>query len=218
MTDFNFFALDIELWRIGGSAMAPKFDVVSQPNDWSKSDKEQAAAAHARTFTESQQCHLELWTQFRQYLEENGSPLRTNRPSKDRWTSLSVGRTDFSLALFNNKEGRSGANLSPTGPDAKAHFRPIEARHKAQVETRLAPLGEVEWRLMPHAKESQIMVHRRVSPVDWATCLTLDAWMASAVTTMNELFRPIVKSLDASAYQSQPSTDLGPAADLVLAD
>lgn len=32
----NFFGLEIELWRIGDSPMAPKFNVVSQPNDWTK--------------------------------------------------------------------------------------------------------------------------------------------------------------------------------------
>jgi hypothetical protein len=34
--DINFFGLEVELWRIGDSAPAPKFNVVSQPNDWSR--------------------------------------------------------------------------------------------------------------------------------------------------------------------------------------
>jgi len=29
----NFFGLEVELWRIGDSALAPKFNVVSKPND-----------------------------------------------------------------------------------------------------------------------------------------------------------------------------------------
>jgi hypothetical protein len=33
---FNFFGLEIELWRIGESPIAPKFNLVSKPNDWSK--------------------------------------------------------------------------------------------------------------------------------------------------------------------------------------
>ena len=33
---FSFFGLEIELWRIGDSPMAPKFNVVSHPNDWTK--------------------------------------------------------------------------------------------------------------------------------------------------------------------------------------
>ena len=32
----NFFAIRMELWKIGDSQIAPKFHVISQPNDWSK--------------------------------------------------------------------------------------------------------------------------------------------------------------------------------------
>jgi len=32
--NFNFFGLEIELWRIGDSPIAPKFNVVSKPNEW----------------------------------------------------------------------------------------------------------------------------------------------------------------------------------------
>ena len=33
---FNFFGLEVELWQIGESAVAPKFNAVCKPNDWSK--------------------------------------------------------------------------------------------------------------------------------------------------------------------------------------
>jgi hypothetical protein len=33
---FNFFGLEIELWRIENSPVAPKFNVVCKPNDWTK--------------------------------------------------------------------------------------------------------------------------------------------------------------------------------------
>ena len=32
----NFFGLEVELWRIGDSPFAPKFNVVSRPNKWSR--------------------------------------------------------------------------------------------------------------------------------------------------------------------------------------
>src|SRR5687767_12701248 len=66
-TTINFFGLEIELWRIGDSPLAPKFNVVSKPNDWSKTVRESTSAASAATPTSTQQLHLEFWTQFRQY-------------------------------------------------------------------------------------------------------------------------------------------------------
>jgi hypothetical protein len=62
---FDFFGLEVELWRIGDSAMAPKFNVVSKPNDWSDSVREQAAAVHSGQFSETQQRHLEFWSSGR---------------------------------------------------------------------------------------------------------------------------------------------------------
>ena len=40
-TDGNigFFLLEIELWQIGDSEKAPRFNVVEKPNDWSKTMK-----------------------------------------------------------------------------------------------------------------------------------------------------------------------------------
>jgi hypothetical protein len=34
--DFSFFAIEIELWRIGNSPPAPRFNVIASPNDWPK--------------------------------------------------------------------------------------------------------------------------------------------------------------------------------------
>ncbi len=212
---FDFFGLEVELWRIGGSAMAPKFNVVSKPNDWSKSVREQAAAVHSGQFTETQQRHREFWTQFRAYIEDADSAMLPTRPSTDHWSSVPVGRSYFSLILFNNfKDGRSGVYLSMTGPNAKAHYRLIEEKYREQVTARLTPLGEPIWRPMLGAKESKIAVHRLVSPSDPTTWPELNAWMASTLRVMHDLFRPIVRTLDASEYQPEegalPVTPPGP--------
>ena len=35
--EIRFFGIEVELWRIGDSPPAPKFNIVSKPNDWTKS-------------------------------------------------------------------------------------------------------------------------------------------------------------------------------------
>ncbi len=194
---FNFFGLEIELWRIGDSPLAPKFNVVSQPNDWTRSVMEQAAARGE--MTASEQLHFDFWTQFRDYLEERGSPVRVTRPSGNHWTNAPVGRSNFALAAWNNmRDGRSGVQLEIAGPDAKAHFRLVEDRHSALVEDRLGTLGPVEWRLMPEAKVSMIRIVRPGTPADRTTWPELNEWMATALETMRSLFSPIVKTLNAA--------------------
>ena len=57
---FNFFGLEVELWRIGGSNMAPKFNVVSKPNDWTKTISGAAAHFQSAELNERKQ----LWVEY----------------------------------------------------------------------------------------------------------------------------------------------------------
>ena len=201
---FNFFGLEIELWRIGGSAMAPKFNVISKPNDWSKAVREQAAGGQSAELTQFQRLHLEFWTQFRQYLEDHRSPVHTGRPSKDHWTNVAVGRSNFNLVAWNGmRDDRSGVYLQLTGPNAKAHFELIDQRHHVLVEDRLSSLGKLEWRPLPNAKESQIYLARASTPTRTETWPDLDGWMAGALEVMRELFSPIVRSLNAADFVAE---------------
>lgn len=123
---------------------------------------------------------------------------------------MSVGRTDLSVALFNNfRNAWSGGGLSITGASAKAYYGLIESRHREQVEAALAPLGKVQWQHKPDAKESVTTVLRHESPADPATWPELDSWMAKLLVTLHDLFRPIVKSLNAADWQAPVTASIG---------
>ena len=131
----NFFGLEIELWRIGDSAPAPKFNVVSQPNDWSETVAKSGGAAAAGPLTETQQLHLAFWTQFREFMLERGSPVRIGKPSKDHWTNVAVGRSNFNIVVVNGMRDRfSELHLTMWGPFAKAHFRVLLDTYRGAIE------------------------------------------------------------------------------------
>lgn len=199
---FNFFGLEVELWRIGASPLAPKFNVVSKPNDWTQTVREHVAGQ----MSPNKQPHYDFWTQFRAFLEARGSAVRTTRPATNHWTSASVGRANFNLSAWNGmRDGRSGVQFEMTGPDAKQRFWLLEQSHRAEIEATLARLGPVEWRLMPEAKVSMVRVLRQGSLRDRSTWAALDAWMADTLEAMQFLFRPLVKTLDAG--EAAPGTD-----------
>ena len=52
----NAFGLEIELWQIGDSPFAPKFNVVSQPNDWARTVQQAASGGK----TEHKQLQLKF--------------------------------------------------------------------------------------------------------------------------------------------------------------
>jgi len=199
--EFNFFGLEIELWRIGGSPMAPKFNVVSKPNDWSKAVRQQAAAGQSGELSEFQRLHLEYWTAFRGFLEERGSHIRTGKPVAGHWSNVAVGRSYFNLVPWNGmRDNRSGVYLQIAGSDAKANFDLLEEGHRDVVEERLSGLGELLWRRLPQSKESQVYLVRPSTPTQKETWPELMSWMADAPERMEALFRPIVKELDAATW------------------
>jgi hypothetical protein len=89
---FSFFGLEIELWRIENSPVAPKLNIVCKPNDWSK----QATQAAEGELSETSQLYREYWQAFKEYLEETKSPIGMRKPLVDRHT-LTFGYRCFSL-------------------------------------------------------------------------------------------------------------------------
>ena len=65
--EFSFFAIEIELWRIGTSVPAPRFNVIASPNDWIKRTRSAARAIDG----ELNRHHVALsyWASFAEYLE-----------------------------------------------------------------------------------------------------------------------------------------------------
>ena len=89
----RFFGLEIEVWRIGDSAPAPKLNVVARPNDWTKGDKS------AQPLTPTQQMQLEFWTGFAEFVSRNGKTVKKiNSPKPMSWLGVSgVGKGGFYL-------------------------------------------------------------------------------------------------------------------------
>jgi len=195
--DLNFFGLEIEVWRIGDSPMAPKFNVVSQPNNFVDTVR-QAAAAASGGLTAFQQLHLDYWTQLRVFMDERKSLVRIGKPSKEHWTTVALGRTGFALTAGNSmRDNQSWIYVSLTGADAKKHYHLLYNGHREAIE---AKLGALEWRELPNNKESQIRVVRPSEPSKAETWGELNQWMADTLETWTKVFRPIVRQLNASEY------------------
>lgn len=74
----GFFGVEIELYRIGNSPPAPRFNVVSKPNDWANQVK-QSVDEGARS--ETKETRLRYWTAMAASLQAAKSGLRCFKPS-----------------------------------------------------------------------------------------------------------------------------------------
>lgn len=190
--DLNFFAVEVELWRIGDSPMAPSFNVVVKPNDWSKSGREGARAAS--TATPTKQLQLRFWTDFLAYLESRNSPLKPQQPRARHWINIKIGRTGFKMAAtFNSKEDRLGMEVYISHDQSKEYFQQLLQR-QVEIEKRLG--FELEWQELPEAHACRIVVFRPDSPLEdeslWpAYC----SWLAEVGAKLDAVFRPLIREL-----------------------
>src|SRR5207245_1038569 len=96
---FRFFGLEVELWRIGSSAPAPKFNIVSKPNDWSQSVAHAARAIDDAELSETRLAQRAYWAGLNPALNALGGPVLGNRKAQPQsWMVYSIGRSDFHLS------------------------------------------------------------------------------------------------------------------------
>ncbi len=196
--NINFFGLEIELWRIGDSPIAPKFNMVCKPNAGAKTVQ---TSAEKGELSETKKLQLEYWTQFRQLMEENQSFVRCQKPQPQHWTCFAVGRAHFHLvARVNTQAQEVAAYLCISGPEKEQHFQLLQSRHKQLVEDHMK--WPLEWRELPDAKESQVVACSEADPTDRSDWHNQHVWLKGILESFHRVFSPIVKDLDASDYRT----------------
>jgi hypothetical protein len=201
---FAFFGLEIELWRIGDSPIAPKFNAVAKPNDWSKTVTTAKRTLDDQTLTGIKQDQLEFWIELRRVMEERGGIVKLAKPHPANWQSFSVGRTNFWLEVrLQARESRLNVNIGCGGPDGKAHFCLLEQDREA-IES---DLGEpLEWCELPNRKQSYIGLSKRnVDPLDRSIWPKQQEWIAETLETFHAAFSQRVKQLSADNYRPDDS-------------
>ena len=189
----NFFGLEVELWRIGNSPPAPKFNIVCKPNDWSEAIA--LAASDIGELTETKKTQLAYWTALRDFMTKTPGKDKPQKPLPQGWTNFAVGRSNFSLvAVVNTVDQRIGAYLAIQGPHAKEFFAKLE-EDRPEIDKEFgAPLA---WREMLDRKESQIvMIRDKSDPLNEAEWPSQHAWFRSTLEQLYDVFSSRVKELD----------------------
>lgn len=196
--DVSFFGLEIELWRIGNSPPAPKFNVACKPNDWSKAVKMQATGADG-SVTPHRQLQYELWTAFKSHLEEH-SALRAQKPSHRHWLTVSVGRSGTHLSAITSTWNTVTETWSPevrvelllNSSTAKSDFAKLESA-KAALQSKIdLPLT---WHNPEGSKSCKLYVRRDGDFTDRSKWPELFDWLTRYLKRFAEVFGPVVRDL-----------------------
>lgn len=188
--DIAFFACEIELWRIGESPAAPKFNVVASPNDWTKVVK---STVDSKELSETKKAHLDFWNAFKTFMEESGTPLKLRQPRPAHWYNMAVGRSKFSIVLTTNSQSKQiGCEIYLRGKKAKEAFAQLEER-KDNIESVLGPL---EWHELPEGQDCRIKLSHDGDSKDQAQWGELNSWLKDKSEAFYEVFSPVIKSLN----------------------
>ena len=193
----QFFGIEIELWRIAESPTAPKFSIVSKPNDWIKPSGGLRNRFSPSGLSDIRKMQLEYWQDFSALLKRANGRVRPTKPLPQHWQTFAIGRSNFLMyTTINIRNTRIGVQLILQGSDAKAHYSLLHEQKEA-IES---DAGEqLEWRMLPDNKESQINLYRHDSdPSDRDSWDEQHRWLLDKLDLFHRIFSERIKSLDAS--------------------
>lgn len=149
--DIEFYLVKIEVWQIEDSPLAPKFEIISKPNDWAKAVKESVGRGEV---TETKLKQLEFWNRLRDYAKEQNARIRFQKAYPQHWTNISIGSSDAHMAFtIRSKENLFGVELYIS--DNKELYANL-FQNKDAIERDLNE--QLEWMELPEKKASRIRI------------------------------------------------------------
>ena len=193
--DFRFFGLEIELWKIGNSEVAPKFDIISEPNDWSRSVAQRAKATGGAELSEMKLKRKEYWSALQETLKTKSGPVSAHgKPGRSSSMGYRIGRSGFHLAAgMNSRDKWVRAELHINGGDVVERFARLQEQ-KDEIEQKLG--YELEWEEWPAKQASRIAYYRHnTDPWKEENWSEQHEWLAEHLNKMHEVFSERVKDL-----------------------
>lgn len=198
----RFFGIEVELWRIGGSLAAPRFNIVSKPNNWSKSVNQAARAIDDAQLSGTRALQVSYWENFHLLLKQSGFGDRKAQPQS--WMSYPIGRTGFSVnAAMVRPKRQVRAELYISHVNAKAFFHLLKAQATAVQDE----LGyQLNWEELPDGQDSRIsLTLDGADPTDERDWPRQHSWLSARLQEMRRVFVGRVKALDAMMWR--PATE-----------
>lgn len=187
---FHAFGLEIELWRIGDSPFAPKFNVVVKPNEWARGVQE--ASKGSSGATRVGQMQVRYWTAFGEFLTKKKGPFKPPKPSASNWIPYGLGRSGTALLAFVNA-GHISVGVDINQREHPTWFAKLDAQ-RAEIEA--ATGFAMEWEAKPDAKFARLRAWLELDMYDEANWPKSHAWLFERLLALREAFRPRILALD----------------------
>lgn len=206
----SFFGLEVELWKIGSSPIAPKFNIVSKPNEWTKGSINRSRTA--ADLTPVKQMQLEFWTEFRVYALANAKNVKATKPLPQHWMNFSLGRSDFGMYAFvDTRNPRVGVRMFITSSDATAYYH-LLLENQVEIENEFSTLVQqpLSWEEAPGKKSCFVSCYNTAAdPNDRDGWGAQFEFLLKTLEAFHQVFSDRIKKLDAGDWNPAESEWLG---------
>ncbi len=193
---FKFFGLEVELWRIGQSPAAPKFNIISKPNDWSHAVAQAARAIDDSELSEMRVLQRSYWDGLQSVLKRLSGPVSGNRKAQPQsWMSYSVGRGGFHIgAVMLRPKKQIRAELYISGDSAKAMLEQLK-QQRGEIEREVGCV--LQWEDLPSRRDCRVSAYLNdVDPEDESDWPRQHEWLAKKLNDFHRGFAKRVVLLD----------------------
>ena len=197
--DRSFFGVEIELWQIGASLPAPKFNIVCEPNDWSRTTRRSVN----QNLSDQDLLLREYWEQFYKYLENRNSPLSKIKLKvrQGRYAPFKI----FSNSSVMTIEAAVRDVKYPVrakiwmGGSVKPYFKALKSQEK---ELKDALGSQLQFKGNPITSEI-FLDDDQAAPLenkdDWPRQFE---WLTSTLERFDKVFRPLIDKIDPADWES----------------
>lgn len=183
----GFFAIQMELWRINDSLIAPKFNTIVSPNNWAKAVKD---SQNSNSMTDSNVFQIDYWNGFTDYIKQSKSFLKPRKARAQHWYDSSIGSSQAHLAfIISIRESFIRTELYIN--DNKELYNQLFI-NKNEIENKLG--FELVWQELPEAKASRVYIKKDVKDIkDKKEMENAYAWYKEIGEKMAKVFQDYIK-------------------------
>jgi hypothetical protein len=188
---FNFFGIEIEAFKIGESLPAPLFQIVSKPNEWSKTVK---SAASSQNLTEAKSINLEYWTAMKKYFDDKGTFLKQQKPLPQHWTNFALGKSDIYMAATSSvRDNFMRVEILINTDNSKNDFKNLKSKFEKLSYEQISE--NLIWDELPDKKVSSVFLKKDANISNRKDWKNQHEWLKETLEKFDNFFRIKIKQI-----------------------
>lgn len=170
---------------------APYFQLVSKPNNWSKSAK---IITNSQGLTKTKEINLEYWTAFKAYLDTTKTSIKCQKPLPQHWSNYAIGKSNFYISsIVSVRDNFIRVDFSIDGPNSKTNYQFLKDKYESESYIQIDK--NLVWDELPERRVSIVSLKKEVDVSDHTQWKNQHEWLKATLEKFDKFFRNKIKEL-----------------------